>query len=379
MGNWRNRPHRRFYRQDRAPKYPSSYHDPEPSFSEFWNDGVPLWEKKFCTLVGLVSWRKIVDAKKFMCYNDNVLNWDDSAGEEAFQNAKKRYWAEINGLSCDIPTPDPDAFIDRINWNPHIDPELITDLEQEYFAPKDKDGKVVLENKTVTNLSSAPSKGCNTNPCKVENPWECNNDIQGNSGLKDLEGWGQPVCKVDGSRNLNSNGNNPWENSNTLGNESGKYNSWGDCGSRDWNTGNNSWGHSCQGVGSRKDDGWEEFKRKSWGRNQREYKKLPNGDNSWDRSFLEQNEAPNNQGWGDCGRNSWGWKQWENKNIRSRKLDFRKTSSSGRAWHGGSRKREGSHQYILGYNSHRFQRDENQTSHCWRSGKPNKRVSFALE
>ncbi|XVF24232.1 hypothetical protein REPUB_Repub13aG0110000 [Reevesia pubescens] len=372
MGKWRNRPYRRFYRHDRAPRYPSSYHDPEPSLSEFCNDGVPLWEKKFCTLVGRISWRKVVDAKKFMCYNDNVHNWDDSAGEEAFQNAKKRYWAEINGFSYDISAPDPDAYIDEINWNPYIDPEMIRDLELEYFAPNNG------ENKMARNLLSAPSEGCNADLSKVDNPWECNNDSQGIDGLKDLLGWGQLASKVDDSKNLNINGNNPWENSITRGNESGKHNSWGDNGSRDWNNGNKSWSHSYQHIGSNKDDGRGDFKRNSWGSYQRDTKKLPNGDNRWDRSFLH-NGAPNDQEWGDCGRNSWGWKHWENHNIGSRKLDFRRTSSSGGAWHTGSRKREGSHQYIPGYKSSRFRRDDNQTSHCWRSGESNKKVSFALE
>ncbi|XP_022742322.1 uncharacterized protein LOC111293707 [Durio zibethinus] len=362
MGNWRNRPHRRFYRQDRAPKYPPSYHDPEPSLSEFCNDGVPMWEKKFCTLVGRISWRKVVDAKKSICYNNDVLNWDDSAGKEAFQNAKKRYLAEINGFSCNISAPDPNAYIDEINWNPYIDPELIRDLEQEYFASIDgeKDGKVGHENKLARNLLSAPSEGCNMNTCKVDKPWECNNATQGIDGSKDLLGWGGLVTKVDESMNLNSNRNNPWENSITYGNESEKHNSWGDYESRDWNTGNDSCGHGCQGIGNRKDDGWRDFKRNSWGRSQCDSKKLSNGE----YGFVQLNGAPNDHGWGDCGRNSWGWKLRENHNFGSRKLDFRRTSSRWGAWPSGSRKREGSHQYIPGYKRSRFQQDDNQTSYC---------------
>ncbi|XP_022764923.1 uncharacterized protein LOC111310075 [Durio zibethinus] len=365
MGNWRNQ--LRFYPLRRPPKYPSCYHDPEPSLSEYCNDGVPLWEKKFCTLVGRISWRKIVDAR-VICYSDNVLDWDDSAGEEAFQNAKKRYWAEINGFSCDISAPDPSSYIDEINWNPYIDPELIRDLEQECFAPNDG------ENKVARNLSSPPSEGRNTNPSKVDNPWECKSDIQVIEGLNDLNGWGRSVSKVDNSRNLSSNGNNPWDNSINWGNQSGRHNSWGDYGTRDWNAGNNSWGHSWQVIGSKKDGGWGDFKRNSWGRNQQDSKKLSNGYNSWDRSFAQHSGAPNDQGWGYCGRKrkSRVWKPRENHNIGSRKLDLRRTSSNGGAWHSGSRKREGSHQYIPRYESSRLQRDDNLTSHCWRSGKPNK-------
>lgn len=368
MGNWRHRRPRRFDRQDIAPKYPPSYHVPESSFSEFSNDGVPLWEKKFCTLVGKVSWRKIVDAKNFTSHNNNVLNWDDSAGEEAFRNAKSQYWAKINGFSCDISAPDPNAYIEEINWNPYIDPELIRELEREYFAPPtevEEDSVVEHENKITRNLSSAPTEECNTIPSKVDdNPWESNNVTQGSS--KDFISWGHLVLKVDDARN----GNNPWESSITQGNESGKHNSWGDYGSRDWNTGNNSWGHSYKGIDSKMDDGWGDFKRTSWGRNRQDAKELPNRNNSWERSYVQHNAG--------CDGNSWGRKAGGNHDVGSRKLDY-KSSSSGGAWHSGSRKREGFHQYTPDYKSSRFQQDDNQGNHYWRNTKSNKRVSFVRE
>lgn len=306
-------------------------------------------------------------------YNDNVFRWDDTAGKEAFQNAKNRYWADINGFSCDISAPDPNSYIGEINWNPYIDPELISDLEQAYFAPNDgeNDCKVGHEKKTARSLSSTPSEGCYRNPCKVDNPWECDNVGNGIDGSKDLFGWGQLVTKVDDQMNLNSNKNknDPWENNITRRNESGQHNSWGLYESRDWNTGNNSWVQSCQEIGSKKDDGWGHFKGNSQGRNKWDTKKSCNGDKSWGCSFIQKNEAPNNQGWGDCGRNSWGWKPRANHNNESRKTDFRRNSSSGGAWHNGSRKREGSHQYIHDYKSSRFRQDDNQTSHCWRGVK----------
>ncbi|KAE8695489.1 putative Cysteine-rich receptor-like protein kinase 10 [Hibiscus syriacus] len=335
MGNWRHRGPRRFYRQDAAPKYPPSYHLPETCFSEFSNDGVPLWEKKFCTIVGKVSWRKIVDTKKLTSPNDNVLNWDDSAGEEAFHNAKSR---------------------------------------KRIFSPPDVEEDIMVgeENKIAGNLLSAPTEGCNKSPSKFDNPWENNNVTQDSS--KDCVGWGHFVLKVDDLRNLNSDGNNPWESSITQENESGNRNSWGYNGSRDWNTGNNSWGHSYQGL--KKDDGWGDYKRTYWGRNQRDTNKMPNRDNSWKHSYAQCNVTPNDNRWGDCGRNC--WKVGGNHDVRSRKLDFR-SSSSGGPWHSGSRKREGSHQYIPGYKSSRFQPDDNQANYCWRSGQSNKRVSFPRE
>lgn len=152
MGNWRNRPSRRFFNKT-STTY--SYDYPEsPPHSSFVDDGIPSWEKKFCSLIGSVPWRKVVDAKKYMYCHGNILNWDDSAGEEAFYNAKNRFWAEINGVSCDISPPDPNLYIDEIKWNAYIDPEVIKDLEQDLFVPDEGDtgGKVGRKNKKKKEL-----------------------------------------------------------------------------------------------------------------------------------------------------------------------------------------------------------------------------------
>uniref|UniRef100_A0A2P2QQU4 Uncharacterized protein n=1 Tax=Rhizophora mucronata TaxID=61149 RepID=A0A2P2QQU4_RHIMU len=101
-----------------------------------WQPTVPSWEKRFCYLIGSVPWRKLLETKRSMYLYENVVQWNDSAGEEAFHNAKNRFWAEINGLPCNISLPDPDKYIDEIDWECTIDPELLLDLEQE---PKDSD------------------------------------------------------------------------------------------------------------------------------------------------------------------------------------------------------------------------------------------------
>lgn len=64
-----------------------------------------------------------------------VQEWDDSAGLEAFQNAKFRYWAKINNHQCDIPLPDPDMYIEEVEHNAVIDPEVIADLYVEAQQP----------------------------------------------------------------------------------------------------------------------------------------------------------------------------------------------------------------------------------------------------
>lgn len=46
-----------------------------------------------------------------------IMEWNDSAGKEAFINAKRRYWAKKNGMSCDSSPPDPNLYIDQVNWD----------------------------------------------------------------------------------------------------------------------------------------------------------------------------------------------------------------------------------------------------------------------
>ncbi|KAG5043303.1 hypothetical protein GLYMA_03G132800v4 [Glycine max] len=108
----------------------SSYNR-KPPLGNKWHSTVPAWERKFCTSIGSVPWRKLVESKKYMHLFEHVVNWDDSAGKEAFDNAKTRYWAEINGVPCNISPPDPNIFIDEVDWNATVDPQLILDVETE--------------------------------------------------------------------------------------------------------------------------------------------------------------------------------------------------------------------------------------------------------
>ncbi|XP_057982692.1 uncharacterized protein LOC131167801 [Malania oleifera] len=188
-----------------------------------WQATVPSWEKKFCYSVGAVPWRKVLETKKLMYLYENVVKWNDSAGEEAFHNAKNRFWAEMNGLSCDISLPDPDIYIDVIDWNCDIDPELLLDLEREPAIPVkgDNDEDVVIlghplllnhsfsctgwgdaedDLRKVTNSSGNEIGDCQANACDDENPWE-----SGFAQRNEAEnGWGN--CWN------NSMGLNTWEN-----------------------------------------------------------------------------------------------------------------------------------------------------------------------
>ncbi|KAK2651918.1 hypothetical protein Ddye_011774 [Dipteronia dyeriana] len=117
---------------------------------------VPSWEKRFCAKVGLISWEKFLEGKKYMHIFKNVVDWNDSAGEEAFRNAKSRFWARINYLPCDIPLPDPDTYINDIDWNSDADPESILELEgvpdsHDQEAREDDDNGLILNNSLQLN------------------------------------------------------------------------------------------------------------------------------------------------------------------------------------------------------------------------------------
>ncbi|GFY84729.1 hypothetical protein Acr_03g0015030 [Actinidia rufa] len=117
----------------------------KPPTGSNWHSSVPSWEKKFCTVVGSIPWRK-----------------------RHSKNAKNRFWAEINGLPCDISLPDPDIYIDQIDWNSKVDPELV-------FSPTGWGDAEEDLNKNID--SSLENKG---NSWEEHNPtgrnkWEKNN------------------------------------------------------------------------------------------------------------------------------------------------------------------------------------------------------------
>ncbi|KAL2535896.1 uncharacterized protein Fot_17287 [Forsythia ovata] len=91
-----------------------------------WRPVVPSWEKEFCLKVGLFTWTKFLEAKKYAesTHYYKIFDWDDSAGKEAFHNAKSQFYAQINGLSCVNPLPNPNMYIDEIDWDAKVDPEL---------------------------------------------------------------------------------------------------------------------------------------------------------------------------------------------------------------------------------------------------------------
>ncbi|KAM7490954.1 hypothetical protein LguiA_033875 [Lonicera macranthoides] len=90
-----------------------------PRVEKVWVPKIPAWEKEFCLKIGLFKWEAFLEAKKFIHLETRVINWDDSACKEAFDNAKSRFYAQINKLPCEIPLPDPDMYIDNLDSSSH--------------------------------------------------------------------------------------------------------------------------------------------------------------------------------------------------------------------------------------------------------------------
>lgn len=400
---------------------------------------MPLWEKKFCTLIGSVSWQKVVDTQKFM-YSNSVLSWDDSAGKEAFQNAKERFWARINGFPCEISIPDPDIYIDKIDWNPDIAPELIKDLESVYFAPDEgeKDVKVGRRNKRLRYLASRHGNSGSINP------WECNNNKQDGGALEGkTQSWNQLDKAINDLKNINNNDNpwesnitggndvvkdkiqgwkqldennqnndakklnnddNPWELSFSQGNEAVKKNTWGNDGDKlwVWNRGVdhvNPWDRSRQGVDAVKDNGgWGDSGNNSWCWSQQKSWNLDSGDDPWKRNFTKCTRHPEDTGFKDGRGSAWdggwrnngddardrGWRNngddtwgWKQRDNHNNEPKHMEFGRSDGNWEAwnGSFRKREGSQ-LTSYKSSGNAPDYNRSGQCWRSRNANKRVQF---
>ncbi|KAL8225419.1 hypothetical protein R6Q57_017976 [Mikania cordata] len=113
------------------------YRKPYVGGNSNWHHNVPYWEKKFVSSVGSISWKKFLEAKEFTHLYDNIMKWNDFAGEEAFYIAKDRFYAEFHGLPYDVDLHNPDLYIDKIDWNAQMDYNLMQDLDSETVAHDD--------------------------------------------------------------------------------------------------------------------------------------------------------------------------------------------------------------------------------------------------
>ena len=161
---------------------------------------MPSWEKKFCATVGPMPWRKLIECKKYMNLHSDVVNWDDSAGKEAFDNAKSRFWAEINSLPCNIPLPDPNMYIDDVDWNSSIDPELLLGLEKASFEEDARDEVGSLSQSQLQDLPICPTgwevdeEEKPTDPLSAAVAGGWGYDLQENKGV---DSWEQHFAPVE--------------------------------------------------------------------------------------------------------------------------------------------------------------------------------------
>lgn len=330
----------------------------------------PLWEIEFCKSVR-VPWQKVVTAKKFLHCHESVIKWDDSAGEEAFHKAKRRYWEKINGLPCETPLPDQDIYIDEIDWKPKIDSRLILDLDREYFNPDETE----RNEKSESIIKEVDKADLACDPDNDSNPWERGSSQRVATVKGAFSNWGQ----YEKSINL-KNVNNPWERSCSEAVESLKNNSWKRCAdeSLSWNREpkynkqssdaniitDNSWGRGSRIVGYEREKGWRPNDwnrgRKQWDISGNETQRPGNTVHTRQNNFASHGGAPWNK----------GYRGWEENRLENN--DFRGNSLSG------CRKREGSFQHRPRYKTSRFQGDNQETPQQWQKENNQKTVGFYI-
>ncbi|CAN4080643.1 unnamed protein product [Withania somnifera] len=295
MGNWNRRwiPRKKYKYQDFPPSPPSHYNQSQSQAIQ--ENSVPSWEIDFCRAAG-IPWHKVVSAKKYMYCYDNVVKWDDSAGEEALNDAKRRYWAEISGLPPRSPPPNPDVYIDKIDWDSTIDPELILDLDREYFNPNEVQNTVKSENNLVSTCTLIWD---NKDAENGENPWG-NGNVQGSKAY-DIDENPWESSNMQGSKAYD-NDENPWESSNMQGSKAYDIdeNPWESSNMQGSKTGDideNPW-ESATVKGSK---AFQNFYWNEWDN------PVNIIDNPWERSCPKPQGTLKETSWGGCGNESRDW------------------------------------------------------------------------
>lgn len=326
MGKWNNhrwRPRNNHRYESLDFSLPHQYHS---LTSDDWKGNAPLWEKEFCLKVGSLPWKRILVAKKYMHCHDGVVKWNDSGSEEAFNNAKKRFRAGIDGLPCDIPSPDPNMYVDEIDWNPDIDPELIVELEKEYFNPDE--GEKIKKIKTIEQITHC------------YNPWQHSIFKATEAAMKDVAQSRNPWDDLTGKESNKKKNNaveNPWEqNQIHVKGEATNDNAWLSSNDKPW-----GWNQKGQDERLRSNNvdsqcGWQNHgsaKEAAWCSSGNKYR--------------VQNQMHNDR--------SWDWRQQRGQNNYREPLNY--CTDSGVMGGGWWRKREGSYQHSSRHKSPRFHGD----------------------
>lgn len=274
-----------------------------------WQQTVPSWEKKFCTSVGSIPWRKILETKKCMHLYDNVVKWNDSAGAEAFQNAKNRFYANFHGLPCDTSLPDPNIYIDEIDWDSKIDPDLIMDLESRSVAPEvETKEKVIIFGHALIANQGFSSTGWGDNEDDVK---KTTNSTSENNVVPWDSNEGQNNCPTEGNGwgdyGYNNNNTWCWPDTNSPKVDSGWNNEWG----YGWN---NSWGCNQYGNNNYVVDDVNGGNGGGWGN-------VNNGRREGSARYMSRYKTSRFHGY-DNQRNHYSWRngngnEWKPKNMNT--------------------------------------------------------------
>ncbi|MFS7977923.1 hypothetical protein Hanom_Chr10g00909681 [Helianthus anomalus] len=219
-----------------------NYHNRKPPVggNSNWHPNVPFWEKRFVSLVGSFSWRKFLEAKEFTYLYDNVMKWDDHAGEVAFRTAKETFFAKFHGLPCDEQFHDPDMYIDKIDWNAQVDHNLIQDLESERVAPADAshhEPVVIFEDVLPDPYKDYSPYGWGDSDHKIDKSWGISEDINKDQNVINWDDY------IDDGKIIwdtgDVGGGNIWwgwnENDNKAGDQGWNTNGY-EAGDQGWNT-----------------------------------------------------------------------------------------------------------------------------------------------
>ncbi|KAJ1291962.1 hypothetical protein BS78_02G356600 [Paspalum vaginatum] len=150
---------------------------------------VPLWEREFCSYVGNISWQRFCENKQYAWGYNNIEQWDDSGAFENFQNSKARFWANYHGQPSDIPLPNSDMYIDKVDHRCKVDPELVAELGK-VGLPFDSDNNPTLANTGADSKCTQNESGnwdiYIEKPAEVDK-WELEANLRPNSawGAKD--------------------------------------------------------------------------------------------------------------------------------------------------------------------------------------------------
>ncbi|MCD7465665.1 hypothetical protein HAX54_001708 [Datura stramonium] len=278
-----------------------------------------------------IPWHKVVSAKKYMYCYDNVVKWDDSAGQK-LNDAKRRYWAEISGLPSQSPPPNPDVYIDRVDWDSNIDPELILDLDREYFNPNEVENSVKSEN----NLDFWMHPGLKlVIMVKILGKVVmCRDSKTFEDGGQTWNEWDNPVTSTSWERNFPKT-------QGTL---------------KDTGEAVEMSGRS-ESVSGTKDE-WTNNRIGSWGRNRWNTRGHEQRNSRCSSvgigTLVEVVEQPQGRRWGESEFTSWDW-QRQPRQSNERNVDFGRPSRGDKTFYTGSRKEEGSSQHMSRYKSSRFQ------------------------